>query len=234
MLRHTLTDTLRDQLEQEILSGELAPGSRLDEVSLAARFKVSRTPVREAVRQLAASDLVIIRPRQTPIVAPMSVQTLLQMFEVMAELEGLCARLATRRITMEASDRLVETQSGLKNALEKRDVKLFYDINHDFHEIIYDASASQFLANQTRSMRNRLAPFRRHVTAQPGRMALTIVEHQAVIDAITSGDGEVAGLAMRNHVNLLGDSLTDFVAGLPQHIINSRTPNAPPRLSDHG
>jgi DNA-binding GntR family transcriptional regulator len=224
MTRHTLTNTLRDQLEQEILTGELAPGSRLDEVSLAARFNVSRTPVREALRQLAASDLVVIRPRQTPMVAPMTVQTLLQMFEVMAELEGLCARLTTRRISIEASDRLVDTQNRLREALEKRDVKRFYDINHEFHEIIYDASANPFLANQTRSLRNRLAPFRRQVTGQPGRMALTILEHQAVIDAIVSGASEAAGLAMRNHVNLLGDSLTDFVAGLPQGIVNTGAP----------
>jgi len=221
MTRHTLAESLRDQLEQEILSGGLLPGARLDEVSLAARFKVSRTPVREALRQVAASDRSSIRPRQTPIVAPMTVRSLLQRFDVMAELEGLCARLAARRITVDGIERLEDTQKRLRQAAAERDFKLFYAINHEFHELIYDASANEYLANQTRTLRNRLSPFRKHVTAPPGRMAASIADHQAVIDAILAGDGEAAGKAMRDHVNLLGDSLADFVAGLPKHIVDA-------------
>lgn len=224
----TRTDKLRETLESKILTGELPPGMRLDEKKLAEEFNVSRTPVREALRQLQAIGLVDIRSRQTPVVSAMTIQKLIQMFEVMAELEGLCARLATRRITIDQCNTLLDTHGRLKEALASGSPVEFYEINRDFHEIIYEAASSDFLAEQTRALRNRVAPYRRHVTYQPGRMASTIEEHQAVIDAIVRGDAESAGTAMRNHVNLLGDNLTDFIARLPQDLMDASVP--PTRL----
>ena len=211
----TRADDLCRILEQQILEGELPPGFRLDEQNLAQRHNVSRTPVREALRQLASSGLVEMRSRQTPIVATLTIPTLIQMFQVMAELEGLCARLATRRITPEQLAALEASHVRLLNALEKSDPNTFYEINREFHELIYEAAESAFLADQTRMLRNRVAPYRRHVTFRPGRMSSTISEHRAVIDAIGRGDLEAAGRAMRDHVNLLGDNLVDFIASLP-------------------
>ncbi|MCG8359901.1 MAG: GntR family transcriptional regulator, partial [Kiloniellales bacterium] len=90
---HTVrrADELRQDLEAEIFAGRLAPGQRLDESKLAARFGVSRTPVREALLQLASIGLVEMRPRQGAVVAAVTIRRLLQMFEVMAELEAFCA-----------------------------------------------------------------------------------------------------------------------------------------------
>ncbi|SLN75480.1 GntR family transcriptional regulator [Oceanibacterium hippocampi] len=211
----TRADDLRRALEREILSGELAPGMRLDEQTLAIRHKVSRTPVREALRQLASSGLVEMRSRQTPIVATLTIPKLIQMFEVMAELEGLCTRLATRRMTVPQRKALLDIHKRLIAALEKNEPAKFYEINREFHHLIYEAAESEFLAEQTNQIRNRVGPYRRHVTYRPGRMAATIHEHQLVIDAILAGDAEAAGKAMRDHVNLLGENLTDFIASLP-------------------
>ncbi len=101
MSKHSPTraDQLRRTLEEEIFTGRLKPGDRLDEQSLAQRFSVSRTPVREALRQLSASHLIEVRPRQGAVVAVITLPRLIEMFEVMAELEGMCARLAARRMT---------------------------------------------------------------------------------------------------------------------------------------
>ena len=216
----TRAEDLCHILEQQILGGELPPGFRLDEQNLAQRHKVSRTPVREALRQLASTGLVEMRSRQTPIVATLTIPTLIQMFQVMAELEGLCARLATRRITQEQLAALEESHRRLETSLQEGDPNMFYDINREFHDLVYEAAENAFLADQTRMLRNRVAPYRRHVTFRPGRMSSTIGEHRAVIDAIAKGDADTAGRAMRDHVNLLGDNLVDFIASLPPGFAN--------------
>src|SRR5437763_14633964 len=92
--RQTLAETLRSQLADEIVRGVLQPGATLDETDLARRFAVSRTPVREAIRQLAASGLIETRPHRGSAVARPDTRQLTAMFETMAELEGLCAGLA--------------------------------------------------------------------------------------------------------------------------------------------
>ncbi|MBL4907248.1 MAG: GntR family transcriptional regulator, partial [Sneathiella sp.] len=107
-------------LEQEIVTGSLKPGTRLDETILADRFGVSRTPVREALTRLAASGLVEIRPRRGAVVATITLKDLMNMFEVMANLEAVCARLAARRITPEEKDELVASHA-LCTALSETD-----------------------------------------------------------------------------------------------------------------
>lgn len=216
----TRAEGLRQALETKILSGELKPGTRLDEQSLAKEYKISRTPVREALRQLGSSGLVEMRSRQTPTVVIITVQKLIQIFEVMAELEGLCARLAARRITLDQRAALLQSQEDLKSALELGNPARFYEVNRKFHEIIYEAASSEFLAEQTLSLRNRVSPYRRYVTVQPGRMNATIAEHQAVIDGIVAGDSDAAAVAMRQHVNLLGDNLADLIAHLPVEMMD--------------
>ena len=114
-----LAQDLRDRLEEEILSGHRPPGSRLDESKLAQHFGVSRTPVREALRELAAADLVVLRPRQGAVVATVTVTQLLHMFEVMAELESFCARLAARRMSGTERRRLAEVHDACRDVLPR-------------------------------------------------------------------------------------------------------------------
>ncbi|RJF69507.1 GntR family transcriptional regulator [Rhodopseudomonas palustris] len=211
----TRAETLRRSLEEMIMSGALKPGDRLDETELATRFEVSRTPVREALKSLLATGLVEMSGRQGLTVAAISIGTLLEMFQLMAELEGLHAKLAARRASLPQRERMIAAHEQLKKTLERGDPQLFYDVNREFHEAIYEASQSEFLADQTRALRRRVAPYRRYVTYQPGRMAATITEHQRILDAIMSADGEAAQRAARDHVNLLGDNLADFIASLP-------------------
>jgi DNA-binding GntR family transcriptional regulator len=94
-----LPERLRESIEEEIATGRLLPGTRLDEVELATRFGVSRTPIREALRLLLGEGLVETRPQRGAVVAQVTPQRLIEMFEVMAELEAMCARLAARRMS---------------------------------------------------------------------------------------------------------------------------------------
>ncbi|MCA1771610.1 MAG: GntR family transcriptional regulator, partial [Halomonas sp.] len=90
---------LKDSLEDDIINGRRSPGERLDPEILGQHFSVSRTPVREAIQQLVASGLVTVSPKKGTFVARVGIDQLIEMFEVMAELEGMCGRLAARRIT---------------------------------------------------------------------------------------------------------------------------------------
>jgi DNA-binding GntR family transcriptional regulator len=208
----TLAESLRQQLEGAIAAGHLEPGSRLDEQEIAQRFGVSRTPVREAFRLMAANNLVELRGRQGATVRAIKAEALIEMFQVMAELEGLCARLAARRVSQAWGNEISEIHQKLISAGETGDIDVFYDVNQEFHEAIYEASRNAFLADQTRKLRNQVAAYRRRVTRMPNRIADTLREHEAIMQAILAHDPERAHSTMRDHVNLLGDNLLDFLA----------------------
>ena len=208
----TLAESLRQNLEEAIAAGRFEPGSRLDEQEIAQRFGVSRTPVREAFRLMAANNLVELRGRQGAIVRAIKAEALIEMFQVMAELEGLCARLAARRVSQPWGDEISEIHQRLMAAGETGNIDLFYDVNQQFHEAIYDASRNAYVADQTRKLRNQVAAYRRRVTRMPNRIADTVREHEAIMQAILAHDPERAHSTMRDHVNLLGDNLLDFLA----------------------
>jgi DNA-binding GntR family transcriptional regulator len=208
----TLAERLRQKLEEAIAADRLEPGSRLDEQEIAQRFGVSRTPVREAFRLMAANNLVELRGRQGATVRAIKAETLIEMFQVMAELEGLCARLAARRASQAWGDEISAIHQRLVAAGETGNIDLFYDVNQEFHEAIYDASRNAYVADQTRKLRNQVAAYRRRVTRMPNRIADTVREHEAIMQAILAHDPERAHSTMRDHVNLLGDNLLDFLA----------------------
>ncbi len=218
-----LARDLRDRLEAEILSGKRPPGARLDESKLAQHFGVSRTPVREALRELAAADLVVLRPRQGAVVATVTVTQLLHMFEVMAELESFCAKLAARRMTAQERKHQVELHARGGALAEQGESYAYYDANRAFHEVIYAGSHNAFLEETTRAMRNRLSPYRRFQLTHPGRVLKSWKEHQAVVDAITGGDAEAAAAAMSHHVTIQGDVFTDLISALPESFVHSMT-----------
>jgi DNA-binding GntR family transcriptional regulator len=211
----TRSDNLRSRLEEEIIEGRLQPGQRLDESEIAKRFDVSRTPVREALRSLAASGLIEMRPRQGAVVATLTIPALVEMFEVMSELEGLCVRLACRRITPEQRRAIKAAHQGCIESARDEDPERFYAANKVFHETIYAASRNRFLEQTTRNVRNSVAPYRRYITYQPGRMAGSVEEHEAVLNAILSGNVEEGHRLMRAHVSLLGDRFADLISSLP-------------------
>ena len=207
----TRASLVHRRLEAEIAAGRIEPGARLDEQEVAERFGVSRTPVREAFRLLAADDLVELRGRQGAAVRVIGVHALIEMFQVMGELEGLCARLTARRLTPVQKAALGAIHQRLAAAAD-RGADAFYDVNQEFHEAIYEASCNAFLADQTRRLRNRVAAYRRRVTRMPTRIADTLREHEAIMDAIFAHDADRAQAAMRAHLTLLGDNLLDFIA----------------------
>lgn len=206
----SLAARIAQQLEDEILSGERALGERLDERDLAAHFDASRTPVREALHRLAASGLVVVNGRSGTRVARLTLIQLLDAFKVVAELEALAAEQAARRITPDQVAELERFQQDCEAASADHDVARFYAANVRFHEGILGACGNWMLREQLRAAK-LIAPYRRYITSQPGRMASSIVEHGAILDSLRNGHSEVASEQMRNHVNALGIGVSDFL-----------------------
>lgn len=208
----TASESIGRALEDDILKGDLKPGSRLDEQLVAKRFNVSRTPVREAFRRLDSAGLIELRRNHGAIVKALTITELIEMFQVMAELEGLCARLAARRMTDGERAAMREAHELCSGHAAANDYEGFFAANNRLHEIVYQGSHSSFLRDETRALRNRLNPYRRFITDQPHRMEDSVREHEVVYEAIERRDGEEAHRLMREHVNLLGESAADVIA----------------------
>jgi DNA-binding GntR family transcriptional regulator len=205
---------LREALENEIVSGKLKPGERLDETELAERFGVSRTPIREALIQLAGSGLIELRPRRGAHVTLLGPRELLEAFEFMGELEAACARFAARRMTAGERETLVSAFKRCRKACEKGDIDAYYRANADFHAAIYDASHNRALATDARNLQRKLQPYRRLQLRVRGRLATSFDEHDKVMEALLAGDGVEAGERLRAHVVVQGERFMSLLAEL--------------------
>lgn len=212
------TDGLVRLLEDDILNSILKPGDRLDEQSLARRFEVSRTPVREALRHLASSGLIEIRKNQGATVKRLTTAELIEMFQVMAEYEGLSARLSARRMTTSEIAEMRKWNKECDALANKEDHDGFYAANNLFHETIFRGSRNEFLQEESRKLRNRLNAYRRHITTQPRSMQRSVVEHSRIADAIKAGDEDTAHNLMRQHVDLVAGRAADVFLALESEI----------------
>lgn len=208
--------SLRDQIENAIIAGDYTPGERLDEVKLATRFGVSRTPIREALMQLSASGLVEIRPRRGAVVSKVAPERLVEMFEVMAELEAMSVQLAARRYTDADMARIVEAHETCRRATEVGDIEAYYNANERFHHALYAASHHGFLIEQCAQLYRRLKPYRRLQLRVRHRMAASFAEHDSVVKALQSYNGELAAKLLRAHIVVQGERFSDLVASLNQ------------------
>lgn len=208
------SESLSELIEEQIATGVRRPGERLDEQELAAEFGVSRTPIRETLIQLAATGLVEMRPRRGAIVAEIGPVRLCEMFELMGELEAMCARLAARRINDAEQKQLLQAHQACEVARDAQDPDAYYRLNEVFHHRIYAASHNGFLAEQALALSRRLRPYRRLQLRVRNRMQTSYSEHQGIVDAILSGDGERAAEALRSHVTVQGERFADLVASL--------------------
>jgi DNA-binding GntR family transcriptional regulator len=197
----TIAARIQDTLTAQILNGELLPGDKLDETALAAQFSVSRTPIREALRELGVRGLIEVTPRRGSIVAQISAPQLADMLDAECELEGLCARLASQRMTAAEKSALEDCHSRAKQLTGSRNEARYLALNQTFHEIISDGAHNETLANMVRDLRARLIPFLRQTQFElkEDRLARSHDEHTLIVNAILKSDSDAAYAAMRRH-----------------------------------
>ena len=210
----TRAESLREAIEESIATGAFPPGMHLDETELAQRFGVSRTPLREALIQLSSVGIIAMRPRRGAVVAEITPQRLLEMFDVMAELEAMCGRLAARRMSDGDHAALLQAHEACKAACQSGDSDAYYHQNELFHYAIYAGSHSGFLTEQSTAMHRRLRPYRRLQLRVRNRVANSFNEHSGIVDALLAGDAEQASERLRAHILVQGERFTDLLASL--------------------
>jgi DNA-binding GntR family transcriptional regulator len=145
------------------------------------------------------------------VVARMTPERIMEMFETMAEIEAVCARLATYRMTPLERSRLLELDEAAQRFAADGDVDGYDRINHAFHECIYQATHNAFLAEQASSLRSRMHALRRVQLRQTNRPGRSAAEHQAIMQALAEGDGEVAARRMRAHMLNAASALREYI-----------------------
>lgn len=211
-----IADSVREHIEQMIVTGEFADGERLDEVKLAEQFGVSRTPLREAFQSLAASGLLTLEARRGAFIRHPDFVELVEMFEVMAEIEAMCGFRAARRVTEEQMVAIGRTIDACEAAIAVGDFDEYYRENEKFHHLLYEASGNRFLAREAARLHKRLKPYRRLQLRANGRMRQSMREHRAVVAALERADSKAAAATLRLHVAIQGERFNDLMASYRQ------------------
>jgi DNA-binding GntR family transcriptional regulator len=212
-----LRDVIFDSLREAIIVGELKPGERLMEIQLADKMGVSRTPVREAIRKLELEGLVQMLPRRGAQVANLSVKDIMDVLEVRASLDALATSLAAERIKEDEIKNLLQTQAQFSSCVEKDNLQGAIKKDVEFHEIIYRASRNDKLMQITSNLREQVQRFRIIYLKDYKSARGLIKEHSDIINAIKTGNGEMAYNFAHKHIvnqkesiiKSLGDAVND-------------------------
>ncbi len=213
--KESAVEKVRFALEEEIISGVRPPGEPLDETELMERFKVSRTPVRTAILQLASHGLITIVPRSGTYVARMSAQDLLSMLEVLAEMEAACAKLATRRMSVADRQKLKALHVEAEAIAMNEDAAAYDRYNASLHGLIYAGSLNSYLTDLILSIRRRTKVYRRSVFQEPGRIRTSYMDHGRIVEAIVAGNAEDAHRYMLEHISGSSKDFLELLARIP-------------------
>ena len=210
-----LAERIRLSLSDDILGGALPPGTRLDEIALADRFKVSRTPVREALRELASAGLVEHRHRRGVFVIEIPEQRVAEMFEYAAELEAACTRLAAEKMSRIEREELLALHLDSHIHVLIEDLDAYDNANLRFHERLFQGSHNRYLVDAAMTARSRILAYRRVQFHVEDRLATSFSEHSAIVMAVVRGEADLAAQRIRAHVLQAHRRASDYVAQSP-------------------
>ena len=210
LVHNSLHDEVSATLRERIFSGELLPGSFLDEVQLAEALQISRTPLREALKVLTAEGLVRHEPRRGCFVNQVTEQDLDEIFPVIALLEGRCAFEAARNATDADLLALEELHERLNRHAAAGRITEYYAANFAIHEAIITLASNRWLAQTIGDLRKIVKLARLQQLHAPGRLQQSLTEHMAVFAALKARDAEGAEAAMRTHLTRQRVALRDL------------------------
>lgn len=200
VLRGRISEGIYKQLARDIIHGQYSAGMRLDEATLAGRFEVSRTPIREALKQLIVSGLVEYRPNRGITVAHMTSDKLDHMFETIGAVEAECAYYAALRMTADEKKKMLVLHQEAKKALQSSDRETYDRHNIDLHRTIIQGAHNPVLAEIVENLRNRVALFRSTQFDSIERMHASFFEHEMIINAILKNDAVSAQREAKQHL----------------------------------
>ena len=200
LINRPLYEDVAERLREQIFSHELAPGSWLDEQSLALAFGISRTPMREAIKVLASEGLVTTKMNKGAYVTEVDRRDLEQIFTVLSLLEGQAAKETAIKASEAQLTQLDNLHHRLEKAAADRDTEQFFEINVKFHDLIQEIAGNKWMNGVIEDLRKVLKLQRRDSLTRSGRLLSSLVEHREILQAILKRDPLAAELAMRKHL----------------------------------
>jgi len=188
----TLREKILENIRDAIISGSLKAGSRVSEPELAERYGISRTPIREAFRQLESEGYLTVIPRRGAVVSEFSQKDVEEFYAIKSILEGYAARCACEKLTPKELDRLQAINDRLADLASHNDVKTFFKIHNDFHDLFIKAADNEKLRELITSVVNRFQRLRLMSLSLPERMRISVQEHEKIIDAFRRKDAATA------------------------------------------
>ena len=189
-----------ERLREAIFAHELAPGSWIDEQALAIQYGISRTPMREAIKVLAAEGLITMKMRRGAYVTEVSKSDLNQIFTVLALLEGQACRETAQKATDRQLEALDSIHLKLERAAADRDVELFFDINQTFHDKILEICGNPWMTGVVADLRKVLKLQRRDSLTKRGRLESSLQEHRKLLSALLAKDPALSEQCMKEHL----------------------------------
>jgi DNA-binding GntR family transcriptional regulator len=210
LVHNSLHDEVAAQLRERIFDGELTPGSFLDEHQLAEELKISRTPLREALKVLTVEGLVRHEPRRGCFVNEVTEQDLDEIFPVIALLEGRCAFEAAQKASDGELAALEELHQKLARHARAKRINEYYQANFAIHEAVITLAGNRWLAEVIHDLRKIVKLARLQQLHAPGRLEQSLAEHLAVFAALKARDAEGADAAMRTHLARQREALREL------------------------
>ena len=205
----SLTELLYDELKKAILTCRIKPGTRLKEVELAEQMGVSRTPIREAMRQLEKDNLIYITPRRGTYVSELSMDDIDNMFIIREPLEGLAAYLAAQSATKEQMDEIRTEMEKCEELLKNNDLEKMAEADLLFHNAIAYASNNEYLISILTDLQVQVLRFRTVYFRSRERAEAAVEDHRKVFDAISSGDADKAKKSLITHIKRLRETIRE-------------------------
>lgn len=207
----TMSQKMCQALEDDIVSGRLLPGQQLEELMLVERFKCSRTPVREALHLLCATELVERRPNLGVFIATLTPARMLEIFEAMAEMEALCGRLCVERMTGPERRKLTELHLKMREVVHQGDAETYIKLNSEFHCCIYGGVKNSSLVEFSQQARRRITSYRRVQFKDIRRLAASHSEHDDFVQAVDTGNAKRGSEVLYNHIMSVKEVAMDYL-----------------------
>lgn len=198
--RTSLHQELADKVRELIVTGELRSGKKVPERELCEMFGVSRTPLREALKVLAADQLVVLQPNRGAWVNEITVEALEEVFPVMGALEALSGELACEKITDEEIDTICKLHEAMVGHYKARRMMEYFEVNQEIHEAILAAARNQTLNLQYRSLATQVRRARYLANMTDARWKQAIEEHEAIVSCLKARDGKGLAEVLREHL----------------------------------
>ena len=200
IIRRTLHDELLERLRQMIVDGDMTPGEKVPEKELCARFGVSRTPLREALKVLANEGLVTLTPNRGAMIAGLTLEDLEEAFPVMGALEALSGEMACANITDAEIARIKQLHEQMMAHYEARELRRYFRTNQKIHEMILTAARNRTLSSLYRSLEGRIRQARYLANMSTSRWTQAVREHERMIAALEARDGAALAQILKSHL----------------------------------